>query len=206
MTATKVSRLAGTGSGCSRNWTLLARLLRPDSTVLEVGAGIGAHAVSVGAALRQAGHLLVYEPRPVQARILRQNLAANRVMNVTFLRGRLGAEEAETVDALQLERLDWVKIDDGELAPSVLRGDGYVVATASKLFVAAVDAPTLERMADEMRAYGYRCWRQADGAVQSSELQSARRSVFGDRSALALLAIPEEVEVDVALPGCVELS
>ena len=203
----------GTAIGWYGEWLqsqldLLARLLRPDSTVLEVGAGIGAHAVSVGAALREAGHLLVYEPRPVQERILRQNLAANRVTNVTLLQGRLGAGGTETVDALQLERLDWVKIDDGELAPSVLAGATDTLwRLRPKLLVAAVDAPTLERMADELKgvwlsllaACGRRC------SIQRISIGAAKASL-ANRSASALLAIPEEVEVDVALPGCVELS
>ena len=202
----------GTAIGWYGEWLqsqldLLVRLLRPDSTVLEVGAGIGTHAVSVAAALREAGHLLVYEPRPVQARILRQNLAANRVANVTLIRGRLGAEGAETVDAMHLERLDWVKIDDGELAQSVLAGAVDTLwRLRPKLLVAAVDALTLERMADEMRAYGYRCWRQETELFNPANFNWRSESVFGDRSALVLLAIPEEVEVDVALPGCVELS
>ena len=75
-----------------------------------------------------------------------------------------------------------------------------------KLFTAAVDAPALERMAEDVKAYGYRCWRHETELFNPANFNRRSESVFGDRSALALLAIPEEVEVDVALPGCVELS
>ncbi len=57
---------------------LLARIVRPGATMLEVGAGVGAHAVFLGRMLGEAGHLFLYESRPVLQRILRQNLAANR--------------------------------------------------------------------------------------------------------------------------------
>ena len=107
---------------------------------------------------------------------------------------------------MQLERLDWLKIDDGEL-PCVLAGAADTMwRLRPKLFIAAVDAPALERMAEDMKAYGYRCWRHETELFNPANFNRRSESVFGDRSALALLAIPEEVEVDVALPGCVELS
>ena len=66
---------------------LLARIVRPGATMMEVGAGVGAHAVFLGTLLGEAAHLFLYESRPVLQRILRQNLAANRVSNVTVMRG-----------------------------------------------------------------------------------------------------------------------
>ncbi len=69
---------------------LLTRLLRPGSTVLEAGAGVGAHALAIAAALGPAGHLLLYETRPVVRRILQQNLVANGIGNVTVMRRGLG--------------------------------------------------------------------------------------------------------------------
>src|SRR5207244_145849 len=53
---------------------LLARLIRPGSTILEEGAGVGAHALPLAAAVGESGHLFLYESRPVVQRILRQNL------------------------------------------------------------------------------------------------------------------------------------
>ena len=69
---------------------LLGRLLKPGATLLEVGAGVGAHALFLAAAIGPAGHLFLYESRPLQQRVLRQNLGANRVGNVTLMTGTLG--------------------------------------------------------------------------------------------------------------------
>src|SRR5207253_4990730 len=134
---------------------LLARLIRPGATVLEADAGVGAHAVFLGKALGAAGHLFLYEPRPVVQRILQQNLAANRVLNVTLMRRALGRRSAgedagsgeaapagvtETLDELQLERLDWLKINEGTLALEVLDGATDTLwRLRPLLFIAAAD-------------------------------------------------------------------
>ena len=58
---------------------LLSALIRPGGWVLEVGAGIGAHAIALAAMVGGEGNVLLYESRPVQRQILQQNLVANRV-------------------------------------------------------------------------------------------------------------------------------
>ena len=57
---------------------------------MEVGAGVGAHAIALGEALGPEGHLFLYEGRPVVKRVLSQNLGANRIGNVTLMRRMLG--------------------------------------------------------------------------------------------------------------------
>ena len=56
---------------------LLGKVVRPASTVLEVGAGIGVHAAYLAQRLGPEGHLLVSEARPVMQRMLCHNLQAN---------------------------------------------------------------------------------------------------------------------------------
>jgi FkbM family methyltransferase len=209
---------------------LLARLIRPGATVLEADAGIGAHAVFLGKALGAAGHLFLYEPRPVVQRILRQNLGANRVMNVTLMRRALGRRNAgevaapagaelaaaagpsspvvtETLDELQLERLDWLKINDGTLAHEVLDGATDTLwRLRPLLFIAAADEPALTELARRAQAFSYRCWRMETALFNPENFNRRGTDIFSGRTALALLAIPEEIDVDIALDECVELS
>jgi hypothetical protein len=201
---------------------LLARLIRPGATVLEADAGIGAHAVFLGKALGAAGHLFLYEPRPVVQRILRQNLGANRVMNVTLMRRALGRPSAgevaasgeaaspvvtETLDELQLERLDWLKINDGILALEVLDGAMDTLwRLRPLLFIAAADEPALTRLARRAQAFSHRCWRMETALFNPHNFNRRDTDIFSGRTALALLAIPEEIDVDIALDECVELS
>jgi len=193
---------------------LLARLLRPGATLLEADAGVGAHALFLGRALGAAGHLMLYEPRPVVQRILRQNLAANRIMNVTLLRRALGQGDApgaavdrETVDELQLERLDWLKINAGELALAVLAGAGETLwRLRPRLFLAAEDESMLSELTQRVRAFSYRCWRMETALFNAENFNRRETDIFAGRTALSLLAIPEEIDVDIALDNCVELS
>ena len=189
--------------------------------MLEVGAGIGMHALFLGKALGADGHLFLYEPRPVVQRILRQNLGANGVGNVTLMRRALGRRSAgdlatssgvaapafiETLDELQLERLDWLKINDGSLALEVFEGATDTLwRLRPRLFLAAADAALLDTLAERVKAFSYRCWRLETALFNAANFNRRDADIFAGRRALALLAIPEEIDVDVALDGCIEL-
>jgi precorrin-6B methylase 2 len=191
---------------------LLARLIRPGATVLEVGAGVGEHTLFLAATLGEAGHLFLYESRPVVKRILQQNLGANRVTNITLMRRTLGAtgeaadRGAETLDELQLERLDWLKINGSVSALDVLAGGADTLwRLRPLLFLAAADEPALGALASRVKEFSYRCWRMETALFNVQNFNRRYADIFAGRSALALLAIPEEIDVDVALDGCVEL-
>ena len=203
---------------------LLARIVRPGATMMEVGAGVGAHAVFLGTMLGEAGHLFLYESRPVLQRILRQNLAANRVSNVTLMRRALGSQgegggtagvegsaaaipTTETLDELQLERLDWLKVDASVAALDVLAGASETLwRLRPRLFLAAADEATLRELAQRTREFSYRCWRMETALFNPQNFNRRETDIFDGGSALALLAIPEEIEVDVALDECIEIS
>ncbi len=198
---------------------LLARLVRPGSTMLEVGAGVGAHAVFLGRLLGEGGHLFLYESRPVLQRILRQNLAANGVSNVTVMRRTLGSRgegegsagnappTTETLDELQLERLDWLKVDASVAALDVLAGASETLwRLRPLLFLAAADEQGLRELAERAREFSYRCWRMETALFDRQNFNRREADIYGGAKALALLAIPEEIEVDIALDECVEIS
>jgi precorrin-6B methylase 2 len=194
---------------------LLARIVRPGSTVLEVGAGVGAHAVFLGRMLGEPGHLLVYESRPVLQRILRQNLAANGVRNVTVMRRLLGSRgeadglesTSETLDELQLERLDWLKVNAGVAAKEILAGASETLwRLRPLLFLAASDEQGLLSLTERAREFGYRCWRMEAALFNRQNFNRRDADIFAGASVMALLAIPEEIEVDIALDECIEIS
>ena len=197
---------------------LLARLVRPGATLMEVGAGIGAHAVFLGALLGEAGHLFLYESQPVRQRILRQNLAANGVRPVTVMRRTLGSRgnadsgtdgtppTTETLDELQLERLDWLKTGTSVAALEVLDGASDTLwRLRPMMFLAAADEQALAMLAERAREYGYRCWRMEVPLYNPDNFNRRENDVFAGRSALALIAIPEEVDVDITFDHCSEI-
>ncbi len=198
------------GDHLQRQLNLLGTMMRPGATVLESGAGAGMHALFVAKAIGPTGHLFLYESRAPMRSILRQNLVANRIGNVTLMARALGAfgapPDVETVDELRLERLDWLKLDDGAAALVVLQGATDTLWRLRPLvFAAAADESTLSSLAEFAREHGYRCWRMETALYDPENFNRRDDDRFAGRTALALLAVPEEVEMDVALDECTEL-
>ena len=149
---------------------------------------------------------------------MRQNLAANGVSNVTVMRrtlGSLGEGEgsetamptSETLDELQLERLDWLKVDAGAAALDVLAGASETLwRLRPLLFLAAADEQGLRELTERAREFGYRCWRMETALFNPQNFNRRETDIFGGAKALALLAIPEEIDVDITLDQCIEIS
>jgi FkbM family methyltransferase len=68
---------------------LIRAVARPGMTCLDVGAGTGAHALVMAHAVGPKGRVVAVEPHPDAARCLRDNVAINRLRNVTVIEGAL---------------------------------------------------------------------------------------------------------------------
>ncbi len=73
---------------------LMQTLIRPDDVILDIGANIGFHTVTMARAAHR-GHLFAFEPVPEMAEQHSRNCAINRLDNVTLCGFALGAEKAE---------------------------------------------------------------------------------------------------------------
>lgn len=185
---------------------VLARMVVPGSTVMEVDAGIGMHALAIAAMVGASGHMVLAETDPARRCILQQNLAANRVANVTVL-AAAGRLDVGTVDDLQLARLDWLKINDGLRAGDVLQGaTGTLWQRRPNLFIDASNAGELCRLQESVQTFGYRLWSLKTPLFESGNFYCNRGNVFGDRTVVWLLAIPEEVTIDLPNGSFHELS
>ncbi len=72
----------------------MGRFIRPGAWVLEADAGIGVASLYLSSAIGDSGHLLAYEADRLLHHLAHQNLAANRVRNVTLLKRHLGPPRA----------------------------------------------------------------------------------------------------------------
>ena len=121
---------------------------------------------------------------------------------------KIGAQGqvTETIDQLQLERLDWLKLNFTVPALDVLDG---AVETLWRLrpllFIAAPDEISMTALAARGREFSYRCWQMETPLFNPKNFNRRDTDIFSGRATWALLAIPEEIDVDVALEGCVEL-
>jgi hypothetical protein len=173
--------------------------------------------------------LLAYESRRVVRRVLQHNLAANEARNVTVMRRQLGGGPDtverpdapqlptadlgapddpifETVDGLQLERLQLLKINEGLDAMAILGGAADTLwRLRPLLFIAVSDRVALTEAAMRARDHGYRCWKVETPVFNPNNFNGREDDIFAGRTALALLAIPEEAKADIAFEGCVEL-
>ena len=73
------------------------------------------------------------------------------------------------------------------------------------MFLAAPDELALTALASRAKELSYRCWRMDSALFNPQNFNQRDTDIFSGRTASALLAIPEEIDVDVALQGCVEL-
>jgi tetratricopeptide (TPR) repeat protein/precorrin-6B methylase 2 len=193
----------------------LGRIMRPGSAVMEVGAGVGAHAIAISRLIGAEGHLYLYENRPVVWRILQQNLNANRVGNATLMVRSIGKPEAssgdavpktESVDDLQVEKLDWLKIGSAVAVQEILAGSTDTLWRLRPcLFIAAADDDALRELAERMKAFGYRCWKMETPLFDPRNFNRREADIFEGETALALVAVPEERDVDILLSSSVTI-
>jgi hypothetical protein len=112
----------------------------------------------------------------------------------------------ETLDELQLERLEWLKINDRILALEVLEGATDTLWRLRPfLFITALDQVAMSTLAGRAKELSYRCWHAETSVFNPENFNRRGADIFAGRTALALLAIPEEIDVNIVLPGCVEL-
>jgi hypothetical protein len=74
------------------------------------------------------------------------------------------------------------------------------------LFLAAPDEPALTALASRVKEFSYRCWSMDTALFNPQNFDCRDTDIFSGRTSSALLAIPEEIDVDIALDECVELS
>lgn len=193
----------------------LQRMIRAGSTVIEIEAGIGAHTLPLAASVGDAGQLIVYESQSALGRILRRNVAANNATAVTIMRRRLQCRTAgatrgsatETLDDLWLDRLDWLKISDAASVEDVLPGaERSLWRLRPPMHIGVVDAAAGNRWFHALQGFGYRCWAYETALFNPANFNRRPNDVFAGRTALAVIAIPEEVAYPGPLDDCIELS
>jgi tetratricopeptide (TPR) repeat protein len=203
------------GEYLQRQLEIVGRWLPPGATVIHVGADIGLHALYFASALGDAGHLLLYESDPLCKQVLQQNLCANGVRNVTVMKRVLAsrragddgssadAERFDTIDDLRLARVDWIVVSEAFDPGVVLDGAADTLwRRRPKLLLTVASRAAFDVLAHRVRDAGYQCFKVETPLFNPDNFNGRAVDEFAGRTALALLGIPEEIEVDVALDGC----
>lgn len=175
----------------------------PGSTVLEIASGIGHSTLALSIQVGAAGHVLAYEPRTRQRAALLHNLASNDCGNVTVLarapRGMAmspGQSEDETVDDLQLDDLTWLVVNADADPVVILDGASETMWRCRPSALVRVSASdTLQRAAQVLRSFSYRCWALETALFHPENFNRWSVDIFDGRTTVALVAVPEEVEI-----------
>lgn len=77
-------------------WKLVARLLKPGMTFVDVGANQGFYALLASQLVGPDGNVVAFEPARTEARKLRLNLRMNRRHNVRVVESAVGDRDGET--------------------------------------------------------------------------------------------------------------
>ena len=63
----------------------------------------------------------------------------------------------------------------------------------------------LDTLAELVKRFSYRCWRLETALFNPANFNRRDTDIFAGGKALALLALPEEIDTSVALDQCVEI-
>jgi hypothetical protein len=192
----------------------MAPLLKPGVAVVEAAPGIGAHAADIARRIAPSGHLMVFEPRDRMHRLLTQNLSANLLVNVTVLKRALWNEPEpstsvpiDRLDDYALDRLHLLKVTEAFTVLPVLAGAAETLwRLRPTMLLAADDEASALAIRDAVRPLGFRGWLHETALYRSSNFNQRSEDIFGRKRTLAVIALPEESDADLAALGkCKEL-
>jgi len=196
------------GEWLPRRLGLALALCRPGDTVLEIGSGDGMHSIPIAKAIGDAGHLFSSEAAPSARRRLAQNFAANAITNATMLIRAISDVPAagfDTVDELDLERVDGILVGEPGAADRVFRGASATLWRSRPWVLAdADDERVASAIAATLRAHGYRLWMQEAPLYTTANFNRRERDPFDGLKRRTIVALPEERPMDLVAEGCRE--
>ena len=101
------------------------------------------------------------------------------------------------MDGLELDRLQLLKVTNPALVPDTLSGATDTLwRHRPVLFLAHEANATLTAQAARVSDFGYRCWCIESPLFRTANFNRREDDIFLGEVALAILAIPEEVDLD----------
>jgi tetratricopeptide (TPR) repeat protein len=198
--------LAYAGEWLPEGLEILGRFVRPGMTLVEAGADVGALTVPLARMIGHDGTLLAYEDRPMQRRLLADNLKLHGLPHASVMLRRLGAptpngftSDRETIDDLGLARLDGLKLGLRVDVPDILAGATDTLWRCRPWIMAElVGEDALAPTCDVLRAHGYRWWRADLPIVRPDNFNRRTVDAFGAATIATLFAAAEEWDVGAA--------
>lgn len=190
--------------------------LRPGMTVVEVGANIGAHTISLAHAVGPQGRVVAFEPRRSMFQILCANLALNAVEHVEARWAAVGAAaryvgvrrptaagqvdkvQLVTLDGLELPACHLIKIDEKGLEADVIQGARQTILRHKPVIyvgneVGEKSAALIQLLWD----LEYDCYWHEAARVRVPNFRGDAENGFPDLVSVSLLCVPRSRQVNV---------
>lgn len=176
---------------------LLSGVLQEGSTVLQVGAEYGAHALWLSQTVGPEGEVHVFDT----SRLANQQLCANAALNgVANIHGYVTGAESKRdviVDALNLEKLQLIKINPTGTLQSVLGGAGDSIRKQKPYLYFRVGSPELAvKEVAAVKKLGYRCWSHVAYLYNPANATGNATDLFAGWAHQNMVAAPIESGVE----------
>jgi tetratricopeptide (TPR) repeat protein len=177
---------------------ILQTVIPPAALIAEAPAGVGLHSIALARFGGAGRHVIAIESSRILRRILRQNLIANGIKDVTVVPS-VGTDIF--LDELNFERLDVLKINEAAQVAKVLDGGETTLwRLRPTLFLACESRATLRIHGRRVIDFGYRCWCIDTALFNPANFNRRHDDIFRGARSLALLAMPEECQRGAAVP------
>jgi tetratricopeptide (TPR) repeat protein len=194
-----------------RQLTFLHRRIERGAVIVDVASGSGFDSAYLASAAGDRGHLFLLESRPAHAPILANNLRANDVSNATHIRygmpaafeecasGSSNLSASDGLDGLRLPPFQVLKINEGaDPLRTVARARDCLWNYRPAVLMLLDEEPVAREAADCVEAFGYQCLRIDFSFFDPGNFNRRTDDIFDGRMALALFALPEELDMRAA--------
>lgn len=203
---------------------LMARIIRPDACVVEVGSNLGTHTVPLARIVGENGSVIAFEPQRMIFQLLCSNLVMNGVTNVwaynaavgripgmvtvpeidlgsvcNFGGVRIGSRQGTkttlvTLDSLELDRVDFLKIDAEDCEPQVLLGAYETISRFLPPMLIEYNPHMREAINKILRLFPYRAWTFNEPLFSPLNYRNNPENVFANTHSLNLLLSRESIK------------
>lgn len=208
----------------------LCSVVRQGDVVVDAGANIGAIAVPLAQAVGPRGKVLAFEPQRLVFQMLCANAVLNGLTNVHAVSSALGAQlgklylttpnyeregnfgavslgrdglsgaEVHTVDLVDLDRLDLMKVDVEGMEADVLRGAEKTIARCRPLLYVENDRPQKsEELVELLRSMNYDLWWHVTPLYNPENYKEDLENLWPGVGSVDMLCAPRERHLDLNL-------
>lgn len=195
---------------------LIGHFAGKGACVIEVGSNLGSHTVALGRLVGPEGRVIAFEPQRLIFQILCTNLINNDIYNVKTFNAAVGNNSKDvfvpeieldktynfggvrigspsghrvptmSIDSLDLQRVDFIKIDAEDCEPQVLLGAFETINKYYPPMLIEYNPHMREAIDRVLRLFDYRAWSFNEPLFNPGNFKNNKENVFGGTASINL--------------------